>query len=69
MPLSMLSPGEEGVIRKVTGRDEVRARLAQMGFVEDTVVKVVNSLGGNLILQVKDSRVALDKTMAMRILV
>lgn len=69
MPLSMLSPGEEGVIRKVTGRDEVRARLAQMGFVEDAVVKVVNSLGGNLILQVKDSRVALDKTMAMRILV
>lgn len=69
MPLSMLSPGEEGVIRKVTGRDEVRARLAQMGFVEDTVVKVVNSLGGNLILQVKDSRVALDKTMAMQILV
>ena len=44
MPLSMLSPGEEGVIRKVTGRDEVRARLAQMGFVEDAVVKVVNSL-------------------------
>lgn len=69
MPLSMLSPGEEGVIRKVTGRDEVRARLAQMGFVEDAVVKVVNSLGGNLILQVKDSRVALDKTMAMQILV
>ena len=69
MPLSMLSPGEEGVIRKVTGRDEVRARLAQMGFVEDAVVKVVNSLGGNLILQVRDSRVALDKTMAMRILV
>ncbi len=69
MPLSMLAPGEEGTIRKITGRDDVRAHLAQMGFVVDAVVKVVNSLGGSLILQVKDSRVALDKTMANRILV
>ncbi len=69
MPLSMLAPGEEGTIRKITGRDDVRAHLAQMGFVVDAVVKVVNSLGGSLILQVKDSRVALDKTMANRIIV
>ncbi len=69
MPLSMLAPGEEGTIRKITGRDDVRAHLAQMGFVVDAVVKVVNSLGGSLILQVKDSRVALDKAMANRILV
>lgn len=69
MPLSMLAPGEEGTIRKITGKDEVRAHLAQLGFVVDAVVRVVSSLGGDLILQVKDSRVALDKTMASRILI
>ena len=69
MPLSMLAPGEEGTIRNITGRDEVRSHLAQMGFVVGAAVKVVNALGGNLILQVKDSRVALDRTLANRILV
>ncbi len=69
MPLSMLAPGEEGTIRKITGRDDVRAHLAQMGFVVDAVVRVVSSLGGSLILQVKDSRVALDRAMANRIIV
>lgn len=69
MPLSMLSPGEKGTIRAVTGRDEVRIHLAQLGFVVDAVVRVVSSLGGDLILQVKDSRVALDKTMASKILI
>lgn len=69
MPLSMLSPGQEGVIRAITGQDEARAHLAQMGFVVDAVVKVVSSLGGSLILQVKDSRVALDRAMANRIMV
>ena len=69
MPLSMLAPGETGTIRKITGKDEVRAHLARMGFVVDATVTVVSSLGGNLILQVKDSRVALDRQMANRILV
>ncbi len=69
MPLSMLAPGEEGTIRKITGRDEVRSHLAQMGFVVGAAVRVVNALGGSLILQVKDSRVALDKAMANRIIV
>lgn len=69
MPLSMLSPGEEGVIRTVAGRDEVRAHLAQLGFVADAVVRVVSSLGGSLILQIKDSRVALDRALASHIVV
>ncbi len=69
MPLSMLDPGEEGDIRQINGRDELRAHLAQLGFVVGTRVRVVNSLGGSLILQVKDSRVALDRAMANRIIV
>ena len=56
-------------IQKITGRDEVRQHLAELGFVVGEAVTVVNVLGGNLILQVKESRIALDKTLAMRILV
>ena len=69
MPLSMAKPGETLVIRKITGKDEVRAHLAELGFVVNGVVTVVTELAGNLILQVKDSRVALDGTMANRIMV
>ena len=69
MPLTMAKPGETVVIRKITGKDEVRQHLAELGFVVDGAVTVVSELGGNLILQVKDSRVALDRNMATRILV
>ena len=69
MPLTMARPGETVTIRKITGRDEVRQHLAELGFVVDSDVTVVNEIGGNLILQVKDSRVALDKTMANRIMI
>ena len=69
MPLSMLDPGQEGDICQINGKDELRAHLAQLGFVVGTRVRVVNSLGGSLILQVKDSRVALDRAMANRIIV
>ncbi len=69
MPLTMLAPGEEGVIRRIAGKDEVRAHLAELGFVAGAAVRVVSAMGGNLILQVKDSRVALDREMAGRIFV
>ena len=69
MPLTMAKGGDTLTIRKITGRDEVRQHLAELGFVVGEAVTVVNVLGGNLILQVKESRIALDKTLAMRILV
>ena len=69
MPLSMAGRGEQLTIRKITGKDEVRQHLAELGFVVDSTVTVVNEIAGNLILQVKQSRIALDKTMANRILV
>ena len=69
MPLTMARPGETVVIRKITGRDEVRQRLAELGFVVGETVVVVSELGGNLILNVKDSRVAVDRTMANRIMI
>ncbi len=69
MPLSMAKPGETVTIRKITGKDEVRQHLAELGFVVDAAVTVVSEMAGNLILQVKESRIALDKTLANRVLV
>ena len=69
MPLTMARPGETVVIRKITGRDEVRQHLAELGFVVDESVTVISEMAGNLILQVKDSRVAMDRTMANRIMI
>ena len=69
MPLSMAKPGETVTIRKITGKDEVRQHLAELGFVVDTEVTEVNELGGSLILQVKDCRVALDRQMANRVMI
>ena len=67
MPLGMASVGD--TIVKITGRDEVRQHLAELGFVVGEEVTVVSQLGGNMILSIKDSRIALDRTMAMRIMV
>ena len=69
MPLTMARPGETVVIRKITGRDEVRQHLAELGFVVDESVTVISEMAGNLILQVKDSRVAVDRTMTNRIMI
>ncbi len=69
MPLGMASVGDTNTIVKITGRDEVRQHLAELGFVVGEEVTVVSQMGGNMILSIKDSRVALDRTMAMRIMV
>ena len=65
--LSMAAPGEAQAISKI--RDEVRRHLAELGLVVGEEVTVMNTLGGNLILQVKDSRIALDRGLANRIMV
>ncbi len=69
MPLTMAKTGETVTIRKITGKDEIRQHLAELGFVVDSTVTVVSEISGNLILQVKDGRIALDKTMANRIMI
>ncbi len=67
MPLSMVEEGEPKTIVKVGGKEEVRKFLENLGFVDGTGVTVVSSLGGNMILKVKDSRVALGRDMASKI--
>ena len=69
MPLTMAKAGETVTIRKITGKDEVRQHLAELGFGVEGTVTVVSELAGNLILQVKDSRIALDQSMANRIMI
>ena len=69
MPLTMSKAGDTVTIQKITGKDEVRQHLAELGFVVDSDVTVVSEIAGNLILQVKDSRIALDKTMANRVMI
>ncbi len=69
MPLTMAKPGETVTIRKITGKDEVRQHLAELGFVVDGSVTVVSEIAGNLILQVKKSRIALDRTLANRVMI
>ena len=69
MPLTVAKAGEIVTIRRISGKDEVRQHLAELGFVVDTAVTVVNSIMGNLIVQVKDSRVAIDQSMANRIMI
>ena len=68
MPLAMAKIGETVTLRKITGRDDVRQHLAELGFVVDSQVTVGSEAAGNLILQVKDSRIALNKAMATRIM-
>ena len=69
MPLTMSKAGDTVTIQKITGKDEVRLHLAELGFVVGSQVTVVNEIAGNLIIQVKESRIALDKTMANRIMI
>lgn len=69
MPLTMAKKGETNYIQKVTGRDDVRQHLAELGFVVGERVTVISEIGGNMILQVKDCRIAINRGMANRILI
>ena len=69
MPLTMAGNGGTNTIVKITGKDEARRHLAELGFVVGTGVTVTGQLGGNLIVAVRDARVALDRDMANRIMV
>ena len=69
MPLSMVNSGEKKQVFRVTGKDETRKFLANLGFVEGSEVTVVSVIAGNLIVNIKDTRVAIDRSMANRIMV
>jgi len=69
MPLTMANIGEENMIKKVGGNPETRKFLESLGFVAGGSVTIINELGGNVIVNVKEARVAVSKEMAMKIMV
>jgi ferrous iron transport protein A len=69
MPLTFSNPGEKQVIVRIGGNEKTRKFLENLGFVQGQEVSVVSSLNGNLIVSVKDSRVAIDESMATKIFV
>ena len=69
MPLPLADVGEEQIIRKVGGSQELRQHLADMGFVPGGTCTVVSTIGGNVIVKVKESRVAVSREMAQKIMV
>ncbi len=69
MPLVFADVGEEQIIKKVGGSQEMKQHLADMGFVPGGGVTVVSAIGGNVIVKVKESRVAISREMAQKIFV
>ena len=69
MPLTFAKAGQTSRIVKITGKDEVRQHLANLGFVSGEQVTVIAEMAGSLILKIKASRIALDKNMANRIMI
>ncbi len=69
MPLSMAKEGEPNVIKKVGGKEETRQFLENLGFVTGGMVTGVSQMGGNLIVNIKESRIAIGKDMANKIMV
>lgn len=69
MPLTMVGVGESRPILRIGGNEKVRTHLENLGFVEGETVRVVSDIAGNLIVQVKDARVAISRELAIKILV
>lgn len=69
MPLSLAQVGEENIIKRIGGSPDVKRHLENLGFVVGGEVTVVNTLGGNVIVNVKEARVAISKEMALKIMV
>lgn len=69
MPLMLVGIGEENTIKKIGGSPEIKKHLEDLGFVVGGSVTIVNALGGNVIVNVKESRVAISEEMARRIMV
>ncbi len=69
MPLSMILPGEEGVIDRISGKDDTKRFLNRLGFVEGNAVTVISEAAGNIIVGVLDARIAIGREMANKIFV
>ena len=69
MPLTMASAGEKNIIKRIGGKEETRKFLENLGFVTGSAVTVISEISGNVIVNVKDSRVAINREMANKIMI
>ena len=69
MPLTLAKVGEVNIIKRIGGKQDVRAHLENLGFVAGGGVSIVNTIGGNVIVNVKESRIAISKEMAQKIMI
>ena len=69
IPLTLAEVGEKNIIKKIGGKQEVKAHLENLGFVVGGAVTIINSIGGNVIVNVRESRIAISKEMAQKIMV
>ena len=69
MPLTLAALGQDYIIKRIGGNPDVRAHLQNLGFVSGATVTVVSSMGGNLIVNIKNTRIAISKEMAQKIMV
>lgn len=69
MPLTLVKAGEINSIKKISGKDETRRFLNNLGFVEGTEISIISEIAGNLIVKVRDTRVAISRGMANKIIV
>lgn len=67
MPLMLLKPGEKGIIKRISGKDDIRLHLAELGFVVGSQILVVQAASGALIVQIKDSKIGLDRSLVSKI--
>lgn len=69
MPLTMTKIGELSLIKQINGKDATKNFLESLGFVAGECISIISELGGNIIVSIKNSRIAVDKSMAQRIIV
>jgi ferrous iron transport protein A len=69
MPLTLLKSGESGTVKKITGKDDTKRFLESLGFTVGASVSVISEISGNMVLCVRDARIALDRNMARRIVI
>jgi ferrous iron transport protein A len=69
MPLILLKSGESGTVKRINGKDDTKRFLESLGFTVGAPVSVISEIGGNMVLRIRDTRVALDRNMAKRIVI
>lgn len=69
MPLTLAEIGKENIVKRITGKQQVKSHLEDLGFVVGSPITVINTIGGNVIVNIKKSRIAISREMAQKIMV